>query len=387
MEITERIARNIVSEISSTIHQAVNLMNAEGMIIASTNPKRVGTLHKGAEKIIRERLECLEIYSDGEYQGSKMGINMPIYFKGSVVGVIGISGEWSQIEPYIDLIRKTTETMVLNSYLQKREDEVQKEQRKFLYNVLFEKRENLPENYLSEGTALGLDLSLKRRCVCISIADESGVCPKDVHEMLDALEDILRKKPEHMRRYLIYREKTQLILFFRAEENEQESVEWELEEFEREIRRQFLSPMGTHIKMGIDDRSYSGYDLRIGKIRAEKSLKAAMVGADTVYYIDMTVGVFLSEITEESKWEYIRKVFGNMKRQDVTHWIELLEIFYECDGSINKTSEKMFIHKNTLQYQLKKLASITGYDPRSIRTAGVYQNAIWFWKTMISEGD
>lgn len=110
MEITERIARNIVSEISSTIHQAVNLMNAEGMIIASTNPKRVGTLHKGAEKIIRERLECLEIYSDGEYQGSKMGINMPIYFKGSVVGVIGISGEWSQIEPYIDLIRKTTET-------------------------------------------------------------------------------------------------------------------------------------------------------------------------------------------------------------------------------------------------------------------------------------
>ena len=387
MEITERIARNIVREISGTIHQEVNLMNAEGIIIASTNPNRVGTLHKGAEKIIKENLECLGIYSDGEYQGAKMGINMPIYFKGGVVGVIGISGEWSQIEPYIDLVRKTTETMVLNSYLQKREDEVQKEQRRFLYNVLFEQREKLPDNYLSEGTALGLDLSLKYRCICTSIADESGVCSKDVHEMLDILEDILRKKPEYMRRYIIYREKTQLILFFRVEENEQESAEWELEEFEREIRRQSFSLIGVHIKMGIDDRSYSGYDLRIGKLRAEKSLKAAMVGADTVYYIDMTVGVFLSEITEESKWEYIRKIFGNMKRSDVAHWIKLLEIFYECDGSINKTSEKMFIHKNTLQYQLKKLASITGYDPRSIRTAGVYQNAIWFWKTMLTEVD
>lgn len=387
MEITERVARNIVREISGTIHQAVNLMNAEGIIIASTNPNRVGTLHKGAEKIIKENLECLGIYSDGEYQGAKMGINMPIYFKGGVVGVIGISGEWSQIEPYIDLVRKTTETMVLNSYLQKREDEVQKEQRRFLYNVLFEQREKLPDNYLSEGTALGLDLSLKYRCICTSIADESGVCSKDVHEMLDILEEILRKKPEYMRRYIIYREKTQLILFFRVEENEQESAEWELEEFEREIRRQSFSLIGVHIKMGIDDRSYSGYDLRIGKLRAEKSLKAAMVGADTVYYIDMTVGVFLSEITEESKWEYIRKIFGNMKRSDVAHWIKLLEIFYECDGSINKTSEKMFIHKNTLQYQLKKLASITGYDPRSIRTAGVYQNAIWFWKTMLIEVD
>lgn len=57
MEITERIARNIVSEISSTIHQAVNLMNAEGMIIASTNPKRVGTLHKGAEENEQESVE------------------------------------------------------------------------------------------------------------------------------------------------------------------------------------------------------------------------------------------------------------------------------------------------------------------------------------------
>lgn len=383
MKITESIARNIVREISSTIHQAVNLMDETGMIIASTNPKRIGTLHEGAEKIIKEGLDCLEIYSDGEYQGSKMGINIPVYFKGGIAGVIGISGEWSQIEPYIDLIQKTTETMVLNSYLQKRENEVQKEQRQYLYNLLFEKREKLPENYLAGGAAIGLDVSVKRRCICVSIVDSEGGFPEEIHELLNSLEDVLGKKHSYRGKYIVYREIVQLTVFLLAEGDGKDGNFREPAEFERELRRIYIPSEGMKVKMGIDDHSYSGFDLKTGRKRAEKSLKAAMSGADTVYYIDMTAGVFLSEITDESKWEYIQKIFGDMNKKEIIRWIDLLEIFYESDGSINGTSEKMFIHKNTLQYQLKKLASITGYDPRSMKNAAVYQNAIWFWRTMI----
>lgn len=382
MKLTENIAENIVREISSTIHQAVNLMDDTGKIIASTNPKRIGTLHKGAEKIIRERLECLEIYTDGEYQGSNVGINIPVSFKGNIVGVIGISGEWSQIEPYINLIQKTTEALVLNSYLQKREDEAQKKQQQYLYRLLFEKREKLPEDFLEESSILGLDLSLRRRCVCISFADREGGFPDEIRELLDSMETWIRTVHEYGKECIVFREMAQLTLFWITEGKEQEAVDRELEEFERELRRRYTLRKDIHMKIGVDDRSYSGLELRMGRRRAEKSLKAAMVGADIVYYIDMTVGVFLSEITDESKWEYIQKIFCNMKREDITYWVKLLELFYECDGSIHKTSERMFIHKNTLQYQLKKLASITGYDPRSIRNAAVYQNAIWFWQTL-----
>ena len=136
MKISVEIARTIVREISNTIHQNVNLMDESGRIIASTNPARTGTCHVGAQKIISEQLEYLTINTDGEYEGAKLGINMPLYFGGEIVGVLGITGEWDQIKPYIDLIRKTSETLLMNFYLQKREGEIQKEQNQYLYNLL-----------------------------------------------------------------------------------------------------------------------------------------------------------------------------------------------------------------------------------------------------------
>lgn len=382
MKITEGIARNIVREISSTIHQAVNLMDDTGIIIASTNVKRIGSRHEGAKKIIREGLDCLEIYSDGEYQGSKLGINMPVYFKGSVVGVIGISGEWNQIEPYINLIQKTAETMVLNDYLQKQENEAQKQQRQYLYKLLFEKQEKLPEDYLKSGISVGFDVFARYRCICISITDGMGGFPEELHILLDAMEEAVGKLHRYAGKCIVYREMVQLTVFLLAEGEEGGRENSGVEMFEREVRRQYVPSEGMRVKIGIDDCGYSGFELRTGRKRAEKSLKAAMTGTDTLYYTDMTVGVFLSEIPDESKWEYIQKIFGQMKKAELAHWMEVLEIFYECDGSIQKTADQMFIHKNTLQYQLKKLASITSYDPRSMKNAAVYQNAIWFFRAM-----
>lgn len=104
MKISRDIARTIVREISNTIHQNANFMDDTGHIIASTDPVRIGTYHVGAQKIIEERLDYLKINTDEEYNGTKVGINMPVYLKGEIVGVLGISGEWSQIEKYINLI-------------------------------------------------------------------------------------------------------------------------------------------------------------------------------------------------------------------------------------------------------------------------------------------
>lgn len=99
-----------------------------------------------------------------------------------------------------------------------------------------------------------------------------------------------------------------------------------------------------------------------------------------VFYGDMTSGIYLGEISSASKREYLARVFGEMSISEMKEWAHLLGTFYSCDGSLSKTAEKLFIHKNTLQYQLRKLAALTGYDPRSIANAGLYQTAIQFLK-------
>lgn len=144
-------------------------------------------------------------------------------------------------------------------------------------------------------------------------------------------------------------------------------------------------PAGMVLKAGVDDQLCTGMELRRGKARAQKSLKAAMLSQerDVVYYHELTFGVFISEISDDSKREYLARVFKGIEDTEIRYWMELLEIFYACEGSITRTAEKMFIHKNTLQYQLKKLKSLTGYDPRSISNAAIYQNALWFWRELL----
>ena len=58
----------------------------------------------------------------------------------------------------------------------------------------------------------------------------------------------------------------------------------------------------------------------------------------------------------------------------------MLELYYECEGSVSEASKRLFIHKNTLQYRLRRLADTTGYDPRSIKFSSLYYNAIHFYR-------
>lgn len=54
MELRVQQARAIVHEINTVLPQKINLMNKDGIIIASTDPERIHTFHGGAARVIRE---------------------------------------------------------------------------------------------------------------------------------------------------------------------------------------------------------------------------------------------------------------------------------------------------------------------------------------------
>lgn len=381
MKISKQIAQKIVREIANTVQQNVNLMDETGLVIASTNKKRIGTYHTGAKKIVEEKLDCLPIYEDGEYSGARMGINMPISFKGSIVGVLGISGEWKQIERYIPLIRKTTEIILMNRYLEEKENVMKKEQKQFLYNFLFEKRERLSEEFLQSAAGVGLDMSLERRCICISFQKKDKSVVKDLSKILAETEKIIEMLFENAYEYIIYRDKNNLIVFV-PNQTDTELLQL-IQRLKREVHSKISNVSELELKVGIDDKQSSGLELRDAKKKAEKSLLIAMSEEreSVIFYKDIMMGILINEIPEESRKEYLKKLFHNMSENEMKNWIELLKTFYACEGSIAKTAEKLYIHKNTLQYRLKKLAALTGYDPRNLSEAGIYQIAIWFLKS------
>mgnify|MGYP003379701160 CR=1 FL=1 len=73
MLINQGNAQRIVEEMGSIIQRPINMMDARGYIIASTDQSRIGQLIEG-------NLPELVVEGEGSYQGAKQGINLPIYF-------------------------------------------------------------------------------------------------------------------------------------------------------------------------------------------------------------------------------------------------------------------------------------------------------------------
>lgn len=47
--------------------------------------------------------------------------------------------------------------------------------------------------------------------------------------------------------------------------------------------------------------------------------------------------------------------------------------FTNAMDPLKRQRQHFFVHKNTVQYQLKKLAELTGFDPRNIRHAALWE--------------
>lgn len=60
--------------------------------------------------------------------------------------------------------------------------------------------------------------------------------------------------------------------------------------------------------------------------------------------------------------------------------MELLEVFYDARGSIAATAEKTHMHKNTIQYKLRKIKEKTGYDPRLLNETVPCYLALSFYR-------
>ena len=66
MQLSRHSAQQIVEQIGKLVRQNINLMDESGHIIASTDPKRIGSFHQGAYRIISERLPELYITPEME---------------------------------------------------------------------------------------------------------------------------------------------------------------------------------------------------------------------------------------------------------------------------------------------------------------------------------
>ncbi len=106
------LAEKLIEQVTKYTSYNVNIMNEQGVIIASRNPERIGKFHEVAWQIVHGTSDIMVTENDNEYPGVLSGINMVIDIEGKREGVVGVTGNPEEIRPIALIIKMAIETLI-----------------------------------------------------------------------------------------------------------------------------------------------------------------------------------------------------------------------------------------------------------------------------------
>ena len=330
MLINHENSQKIAERIGGILHRNVNIMDEEGRIVASTDPTRIGALHEAACKLIEQNIPEMDVYSIDQMTGSREGINLPLQIDGKTIGVIGVTGNPDELRDIGLVITEMAEILFSETLQTLRQQSISRQRRHFLEQLLFSTPSAPSETFERRGKALGVFLRRIHAVGVLSMAAE--LQDANTAAFYDTLLSILRTHlgDTILLNHLYLGQK--LILFLGAD-----------------IQPYLL----TQVNKALHAAQAAGHMPCCGLAGGCESYTQL----NRIYaQADKALEVALSTNTGQVC------VYDDLV-------LDFLEIYFACNGSVQAISQKLFIHKNTVQYKIKKIADATGYDPRRLTDA------------------
>ncbi|HEJ7890588.1 TPA: helix-turn-helix domain-containing protein [Serratia liquefaciens] len=349
--LAESTARQIVQRAMSIISHSVNVMDSNGVIIASGNPSRLFQRHEGAVLALTEnRVVEIDAVTAAHLKGVRPGINLPFSFHSQQVGVIGISGEPAQVRAYAELVKMAAEMMVEQAALLD-QHQWEKRYREELANQLLQPQ---PASGSLEAMAayLGLDLQQPR---IVWIAELQDTRPHLLRELLTELEQTQREALIAITGF------NEMILLRPASLVQ---GEWNVKQ-ERKQAQQLQSQLQSRFNLRlIVGGFFSG---EAGLHRSSLTARATQAMAKrlklrhkTLFYQDYPLPSLLCDLGEDWRAQELSRPWQVLGEQDEKGVLRsTLRHYFSRNCDQTQTAAELHIHVNTLRYRLQRIEAIT----------------------------
>lgn len=354
MNLDPQIAETIVNNLKDVINHEINLFDTTGTIIASTDRARIGATHEGARLAI-ETQQPVPIDSEHQFKGAKHGINVPVMFQDAAVAVIGITGERSEVEPFGNVIKKMTEILIRENW-----GHVEQYDRRVrisnLASILRLRRhdEGLAAYYAS---MLRIDLDVPRIVVVgrARTAVEGAPDYNDLYTMFHARLQTFETS------FFAFIERDICLFIDKRDERRIPALVGEMsDDAERTLGFPLIFGAGT--VEGTGSTYWRSYD---EACRALEWLTFEGAGR-LMRYEDMDLGLVVSSVPRDNAAQLVDHVFRGIGEREVDEYQQVFDAYVRHNGSIVHCAEELYLHKNTLQNRLNKIAEKTGYNPRRL---------------------
>ncbi|WP_319781749.1 CdaR family transcriptional regulator [Oceanisphaera sp. IT1-181] len=354
MKINSELANEIASRSIAIIHHNVNVIDNNGIIVASGNHKRVGQKHGAAIEAIKKgaRITINDDMEAERYENTEPGINHPIIIEGDVAIVIGISGNPAIIARYSELAILTAE-LLLKQASEINSSNWKKRVNDSLINEFIEYGEH--ERGVSALDKINKNSNLLN-IETIPIIIKTDAYTIMMSEVVDSLLSKLSSMIDSDR--IILLNHNEILLLPPADS----SISSIIENAELAIASQLSS-----FKIGVGINACSPLDIRESVIysRSVIDVGAKSNSEQRIYkFKDMAIQCLLKELESSYLSSFFNKIVNNLTRHTQGHQlIETLELFIENNAELGKTAAQLDIHRNTLSYRLSNIKKLTLLDP------------------------
>lgn len=378
MYISQETAQIIVEEIGRELAAHINYMDQNGFIIASTDASRIGNFHEGAMQIIKNNLNELYVTAEMETPTTRKGLNLPIRIHDEIVGVIGLTGEREQVMHYGNIVRRMTEIMVEDSMLKDERRYDRRVRYRFLEEWISISSMSYHQNFINRGKRLGIDITRPRRAMVILIEHYHQLSDSlEGQRKLENIESSVRHMIDILPDALYLREPPRQICLIPVCDDDY------MLRLASKISHMIQEKYNETVFIGIDGTTNGSFCASFLCKEAQHALDCCpMHDENILFYHNLQLEILMNEISEPLMDEYINKLFPNLSAQDLEDYMELIDMYFACEGSIQKISQELFIHKNTVQYKLKKLEDITSKDIRIPSNTAIFMISLFFYKRL-----
>ncbi|MED1472084.1 CdaR family transcriptional regulator [Bacillus salipaludis] len=363
--LTREIAQTIVLETSLRLNRNINIMNEKGIIIASCDSSRIDDIHEGALEVLKSGETLIIPYNEeGVWRGAHPGINLPIVFQDKILGVIGITGNPEDIKELGGIVKMITELMIKEKFISS-QLEWQLRTKEMIIEELLKGSPsyNNIERWLN---LIGLKLQAPYITHVIQMTDRTLTN----QTLINKVEEIIGEKHALVGFININRMFIAFSGFTQEEANKKlQNIYDALKKLKLTFR---LAYSTSFIAMSKFNQSYIDCDLALQiSDEAEDFISFAEVEPKAlIYKIDRAWG---------------ERFTNRIMNKTLLKYADTLEAFFKNNLNIQQTADDLYIHRNTLVYQLSKIEKETGYDPKRFKDALTLQLAIWSDKKLKSE--
>ncbi|MCM3714523.1 helix-turn-helix domain-containing protein [Alkalihalobacillus oceani] len=355
--LTKEIAEEIVKETMNRLKRNINIIDPDGIIIASGDPSRVGLFHAGGLQVIKTG-QPLVITAENEKNlpGSKTGINLPIEFQHAIVGAIGITGQKEDVEEFGDLVKMTTELMIKQASMASKQEWQQR-----LKEDTFTALLNPPIN------AEQIEQQLKQ--LAIQLHAPYHVFLIDLQQEKLADTTILKQIEQ-----IIYPDRS-LVGFHEGSKIFALTSGYTPQRLRKKLQavKEMLTKANVRCQIGYGTPAEQLEAVAISFKEAELALRIRTGSKTFVSYEDIETEALIYQLDQLTKSRFLTRVFPQLTPKTK----ETLQTFFQYNMNITETAQALFVHRNTLMYRLKRIKEKTDYDPQLFADAVTLQIAIW----------